>query len=101
MQVVLNFGVFATPVFFEPQMLGPKGAGIMLTLPLSPFIQAMDLAIVRGHSLLRPLTVESAKGPIEIWSPWMLGYATVTSVLIFCLGLLVFRGASARFAEMA
>jgi ABC-type polysaccharide/polyol phosphate export permease len=101
MQVVLNFGVFATPVFFEPQMLGPKGAGVMLTLPLSPFIQAMDLAIVRGHNLLSPLTVESAKGPIQIWAPWMLGYATVTSVLIFCLGLLVFRGASARFAEMA
>jgi ABC-type polysaccharide/polyol phosphate export permease len=101
MQVVLNFGVFATPVFFEPQMLGPKGAGIMLTLPLSPFIQAMDMAIVRGHSLLSPLTVDSAKGPIEIWAPWMLGYAAVTSVLIFCLGLLIFRGASARFAEMA
>jgi hypothetical protein len=61
----------------------------------------MDLAIVRGHNLLSPLTVESAKGPIQIWAPWMLGYATVTSVLIFCLGLLVFRGASARFAEMA
>jgi len=51
-QVVLNFGVFATPVFFEPQMLGRKGAAIMLALPLSPFVQAMDMAMVRGHSLI-------------------------------------------------
>src|SRR5690349_12873475 len=41
-QVLLNFGVFATPVFFEPQMLGPKGSTIMMLLPLSPFVQAMD-----------------------------------------------------------
>src|SRR5439155_10817403 len=66
-QVVLNFGVFATPVFFEPQMLGAKGAAVMLALPLSPFIQALDLAIVRGHNLLRPLTLETPKGPIAVW----------------------------------
>lgn len=100
-QVVLNFGVFATPVFFEPQMLGAKGAAIMLALPLTPFVQAADLAIVRGHNLLTPLVVSSGKGNITIWAPWMLGYAVASSVLVLCAGMVVFRRASTRFAEMA
>lgn len=102
LQVALNFGVFATPVFFEPQMLGRRGAPVMLALPLSPFIQAMDVAAVRGHSLLETLTVQNAKGvTLVVWQPWMLGYATVLSILVFALGLLVFRRSSSRFAEMA
>lgn len=101
LQVLLNFGVFATPVFFEPQMLGPKGAAIMLALPLSPMIQAMDVAMVRGHNLLEPLMVNTRKGPILVWSPWMLGYAAVVAVVFLVIGLLVFRRASSRFAEMA
>src|SRR5204863_3296144 len=100
-QVVLNFGVFATPVFFEPQMLGPKGAGIMLALPLSPFVQAMDMAMVRGHSLLETITLATRKGPIVVWSPWMLGYAGALAVLLLLIGMLVFRSGSSRFAEMA
>jgi len=101
LQVALNFGVFATPVFFEPRMLGPKGARIMLALPLSPFIQAMDVAVVRGHSLLEPLSVTSTKGPVEVWAPWMLAYAAALAVGVVAVGLLIFRRASGRFAEMA
>jgi len=100
-QVILSFGVFATPVFFEPQMLGPKGARIMLALPLSPFIQGLDIAMVRGHSLFETLTVASRKGDVVVWSPWMLGYAVATSLVLFCSGLLVFRRQAGRFAEMA
>jgi lipopolysaccharide transport system permease protein len=100
-QVVLNFGIFATPVFFEPQMLGRKGAAVMMAIPLSPFVQAMDLAMVRGHNLLTPLTVTTVKGPITVWSPWMLGYATASAALVLAIGMKVFRRASSRFAEMA
>jgi len=100
-QVVLNFGVFATPVFFEPQMLGRKGAAIMLALPLSPFVQAMDMAMVRGHSLLQTVTATTAKGPIVVWAPWMLGYAAASAVVLLFIGMLVFRSGSSRFAEMA
>jgi ABC-type polysaccharide/polyol phosphate export permease len=101
LQVALNFGVFATPVFFEPQMLGAKGAAIMLALPLSPFIQAMDVAVVRGHSLLEPLVAQSARGPVQVWAPWMLGYATTLALGLLAVGLVVFRRASGRFAEIA
>jgi ABC-type polysaccharide/polyol phosphate export permease len=101
LQVVLNFGVFATPVFFEPQMLGRKGAAVMLALPLSPFIQGMDVAMIRGHGLLRPLILTTAKGPIEVWAPWMLLYAAALAFAALGAGLVVFRRASGQFAELA
>jgi ABC-type polysaccharide/polyol phosphate export permease len=100
-QVILSFGVFATPVFFEPQMLGPKGARIMLALPLSPFIQGLDIAMVRGHSLLDTVILASRKGDVLVWSPWMLAYMIASSLVLFASGLLVFRRQSGRFAEMA
>ena len=100
-QMILNFGVFATPVFFEPQMLGKEGAAIMLALPLSPFIQAVDLAIVRHHDLFTPLSVATRNGPVTVWEPWLLGYAVLMTVFVLCAGLVVFRSASSRFAEMA
>jgi lipopolysaccharide transport system permease protein len=101
LQVALSFGVFATPVFFEPQMLGKKGAALMLALPLSPFIQAMDLTLVQGHGLLHQLSVTTPKGAIVVWSPWMLGYAATLSVALLWAGLIVFRSVSSQFAEMA
>jgi ABC-type polysaccharide/polyol phosphate export permease len=101
LQVALNFGVFATPVFFEPQMLGKKGAAIMLALPLSPFIQAMDVAVVRGKSLLEPLVLHSPKGPVVVWEPWMLGYAVILSTILASAGMIIFRRTSGKFAEMA
>jgi lipopolysaccharide transport system permease protein len=100
-QVVLNFGMFGTPVFFEPQLLGRKGALIMLSLPLSPFLQALDISVVRGHSLLSTTTFDSTKGAITVWAPWMFWYAFASSACVFCFGLLIFRRASSRFAEMA
>jgi lipopolysaccharide transport system permease protein len=101
LQVVLNFGVFATPVFFEPEMMGRKGAAIMLALPLSPFIQGIDVAMVRGHSLLSPIVATTPKGQIEVWSPWMLLYAVALATVALSAGLVVFRRASGRFAEVA
>lgn len=84
LQVALNFGLFATPVFFEPQMLGRRGAAIMLALPLSPYIQAMDIAIVRGQSLLQPLSLKNSKGAsLVVWEPWMLAYGAALAVGIF------------------
>jgi lipopolysaccharide transport system permease protein len=100
-QIVMSFGVFATPVFFEPQMLGKKGAAIMMALPLSPFIQAIDLSVVHRHNLLEPLSMQAAGGPITVWEPWMLLYAATLSAITLVLGLRVFRRASSRFAEMA
>ena len=74
----------------------------MLALPLSPFIQALDIAVVRGRSLLDPLALSTGvKGPVTVWAPWMLGYALVLSLGLAAIGMIVFRRASGRFAEMA
>lgn len=101
-QVLLNFGVFATPVFFAPQMLGPKFGGLMLQLPLSPFIQGLDVAVVRGHGLLDTLRLPDANGAlVTVWSPWMFGYAVLLTVAALWCGLRIFRRGSAQFAEMA
>lgn len=100
-QVVMSFGVFATPVFFEPQMLGPRYASILMALPLSPFIQGIELAFIRHHNLLEPLTMPSKKGPVTVWEPWMLLYAAGCTAVVLVGGLLLFRRASSRFAEMA
>lgn len=100
-QVILNFGVFATPIFFEPHMLGPQGAKVMMALPLSPFIEGMNVAIVGGHSLLSTITQQTTKGPVVAWSPWYLLYALTSAVLVLAVGAKVFRRYSSKFAEMA
>ena len=100
-QVLLSFGVFATPVFFEPQMLGPRYAAILMAMPLSPFIEGIELAFIRHHNLLKPLTIPSRQGPVNVWEPWMLLYAVGCTTLLLVGGLLLFRKASSRFAEMA
>lgn len=100
-QVLLNFGVFVTPVFFEPQMLGEKYGAILLKIPLSPFIQGLDVAVVHGHNLLQPLQLQGSKGMVTVWEPWMLVYAILLSTVTLYIGLRVFRRGSAHFAEMA
>jgi lipopolysaccharide transport system permease protein len=101
LQIALNFGVFATPVFFEPQMLGQKGAAIMLALPLSPFIQGMDVAVVQGRNLLETVVLNTPNGAVVVWAPWMLAYAVAVSLALLATGLIVFRRTSGKFAEMA
>lgn len=100
-QVLLNFGIFATPVLFNPQLLGPRPAAAMLALPLSPYIQAIDICLVQNHTLLEPLRLATRKGDVLVWSPWYLLYATVMAVVLPMVGLIVFRRASARFAEVS
>jgi hypothetical protein len=38
---------------------------------------------------------------VNVWEPWLLGYAVLMTVFVLCTGLVVFRSASSRFAEMA
>ena len=97
----MRVAMFATPVFFEPQMLGPRYAPMLMAMPLSPFIQGIELAFIRHHNLLQPLTMPSSKGPVSVWEPWMLLYAATSTLVLLMGGLLLFRSASSRFAEMA
>ncbi len=100
-QVMLNFGVFATPIFFEPYMLGERGSRVMMALPLSPFIEGLNVSIVQGHSLLETVYHETAKGAVLGWSPWYLLYAATSATLTLLVGAWTFRHFSGKFAEMA
>ncbi|MEN8374970.1 MAG: ABC transporter permease [Gemmatimonadota bacterium] len=99
-QVLLTFGIFFTPVFFEPAMFGPLGAQIMMLNPLAPLLEGFRLAVVEGHNLLQPLTVVSGRGAEVIaWSPEYLLYAAASAVGALTVGALVFHRFEFVFAE--
>lgn len=98
-QVLLTFGIFFTPVFFEPYMFGQLGARIMMLNPLAPLLEGLRLSVVYNHQLLEPLVVTTVRGPVVAWSPWYLAYSVTCAVVIFLVGLLVFHRAENRFAE--
>lgn len=100
-QVLLTFGIFFTPVFFEPSMFGAHGAQLLMLNPLSPILEGLRLSVVEGHSLFAPL-VETVKGQsILTWTPWYLAY---TSAWVIGGGLgssLLFHRLEFVFAEYA
>lgn len=98
--VVLTFGIFFTPVIYEPAMLGPLGARLIMINPMSPILEAFRLGIVEGHNLLQPLTVAGVNGvPIVAWDPWYLAYAVAVSVVGLAVSAIIFHRAEYAFAE--
>lgn len=101
-QVLLTFGIFLTPVFFEPVMLGPIGGRLMMLNPISPLIEGFRLAIIEGHNLLVPLVVANRRG-VEVlsWTPWYLVYSAVWALGGLVVSMRVFRRSAVVFAEYA
>jgi len=101
-QVLLTFGIFFTPVFFEPSMFGPTGSAVMMLNPLSPILEGLRLTVVEHHDLFRVLTVTGAGGdPVVVWRPWYLGYGTGIAVVMLLSGALIFHRFERVFAEYA
>jgi ABC-type polysaccharide/polyol phosphate export permease len=101
-QTLLTFGIFMTPVFFEPQVFGPIGARILMLNPLSPIVEGLRLAVVDGHNLLTPLTVVTQKGlEVLVWSPWHLAYVATLAIGGLLVSLRLFRRVAFVFAEYA
>jgi lipopolysaccharide transport system permease protein len=99
-QVALTFGIFFTPVLFEPVMFGERGAAIMMLNPIAPLLEGLRLAIVAGHDLMEPLRVLSGGGEsVLAWSPWYLAYAALWSVGGTVVSSLVFHRLEFVFAE--
>lgn len=99
-QVFVTFGIFFTPVFYEPSLLGARGAQLLLLNPIAVLLEALQVAIIGGHNLLEPL-VRAGPGASEVvlWAPWYLGYAAAWALGGFTLSLLFFRRLSYLFAE--
>ena len=101
-QVVLTFGIFLTPVFFEPVMLGPLGGRLLMLNPVSPIIEGMRLAAIDGHNLLEPLVVFNRKGVgVLSWTPWYLAYTGAWAILGLIGSMRIFRRSAVVFAEYA
>ncbi|MBC7842774.1 MAG: ABC transporter permease [Gemmatimonadaceae bacterium] len=99
-QVLLTFGIFFTPVFFEPAMLGPRGATIAMLNPMSPLLEGLRLSVTLGHNLLEPLTTTMASGAVvTVWSPLYLLYAVVITVVGLPATVILFQRSQYAFAE--
>jgi ABC-type polysaccharide/polyol phosphate export permease len=98
-QVLLTFGIYFTPVFYEPEMFGPLGARLMMLNPLGPLMEGLRLSVVLDHNLLDAVVVHGRHGAVLAWSPWYLGYSLTCAVVMFLSGLVIFHRAESRFAE--
>jgi len=95
--VILTFGIFFTPVFFEPVMFGEVGARLMMLNPVAPILEGMRLTVVDGHSLLAPIYTDG----FLVWSPWYLLYSAVWASVGFVGASLMFHRLEFLFAEYA
>ncbi len=95
-QLIVSFGIFFTPVFFDASALGPRAARLLMLNPLAPVLEGMRLAAVNGHNLAMPLI--AANGDV-IWTPWLLTYAGVWSLVGILGSSVIFHRAEFRFAE--
>ena len=101
-QVLLSFGIFFTPVFFEPAMFGPVIGKLMMFNPLSPIFEGLRLVTMEGHNLAHPLIEMTTKGqPVLAWTPWYLVYSVVVTFICMLVGIRVFRRSAVLFAEYA
>ena len=98
-QVLLTFGIFFTPVFYEPELFGPTGAQLMMLNPLSPALEGLRLAIVEQHNLMYPVVAQLDNVQIWIWHPAYLLYAGLVAVVGLVIAWLIFHRSEFIFAE--
>lgn len=98
-QVVLMFGIFFTPIFFEPSMLGPRGAQLAMLNPLTGILEGLRLTVVEGRSLLHPISVVIKGVERPVWEPLELVYSAVCAVAAVLGSAMMFRRLQHLFAE--
>ena len=98
-QIVLMFGIFFTPVFFEPSMLGARGAHLAMLNPLTGILEGLRLSVVNGHNLAQPLTTVIHGAVTPVWEPWELLYSAVWAVGGMIGATAMFRKLQPLFAE--
>lgn len=94
-QLVLSFGIFFTPVFFDLGMLTPQTARVVMANPVAPILEGLRLAVVEGHALLTPLALPGGAA----WSPWYLAYSAAWATLGLGLAAALFARFERRFAD--
>ncbi|HKP29727.1 MAG TPA: ABC transporter permease [Gemmatimonadales bacterium] len=99
-QVLLTFGIFFTPVLYDPALLGPTGAKLVMLNPIAPILEGLRLTIFHSHSLLDTWAVTNRHG-IEVvtWSPWYLAYSLAWAFGGLSIAAVLFHRAEFAFAE--
>jgi lipopolysaccharide transport system permease protein len=95
LQVLLMFGIFFTPVFYEPSMASPRVARLLMLNPLSPILEGLRLTMVDRESIFHAVY----RGSVLVWSPWHLAYSAAVGVVCFVVGGAAFRRSAAMFSE--
>ena len=99
-QILLTFGVFFTPVFFEPALLGARGAAIIAFNPLTAPFEGLRLAVFEGASLQSSISTVLRTGEtVWVWRPWWLIASGAISVALLLVSAKVFRRLQFVFAE--
>jgi lipopolysaccharide transport system permease protein len=99
-QLLLTFGIFFTPVFFEPYMLGEVGSRLLMLNPLAPVLEGLRLSVAYSHDLALPLTTLDARGAeVLVWTPWYLVYSAAWGCFGFAASAIFFRRLEHLFAE--
>lgn len=94
-QVLLTFGIFFTPVFFDLSMLSPPVARTVMANPVAPLLEGLRLAVVERHPLLTPHPFPGGAA----WSPWHLAYSAAWASLGLLLAVVLFARLERRFAD--
>jgi lipopolysaccharide transport system permease protein len=80
--IILMFGIFFTPVFYEAQQFG-KWKTVMLLNPVGSILEGLNSSVVLH------------KSPDLFW----IAYASIASISMFFIGLLIFQKTEPLFAE--
>ncbi len=80
-QVIITFGIFFTPVFYEPEFFGPTGGFLMMLNPLAPLLEGLRLAVVEHQGLLAAISHPADGAEMLIWTPWYLAYSASWALL--------------------
>jgi len=81
-ELMLTFGIFFTPVFFDARMFGPKGKWLSLN-PVAPILDGLSACIARHQSPELP------------WLVYSFGFA----MAVFISGYFFFKHLEPGFAE--
>lgn len=98
-QIVLMFGIFFTPVFFEPSMLGTRGAHLAMLNPMTGILEGLRIVIVEGQGLSQPITTLKHGAVTPVWEPWELAYSATFAIGGVLAATAMFRKLQPLFAE--
>jgi ABC-type polysaccharide/polyol phosphate export permease len=81
-EVVLTFGIFFTPVFYDVRMLGNKGKWLLLN-PAAPILEGISDCVNHRHFL----------------NPYWFVYSSSVAIFLFVFGYIFFKHLEPAFAE--